>query len=119
MNHFVHLNTYCSPLYPVSFGGNELFVGRAGYLAGVLWLQKELQKQILPVDTINEICHSIVQDGRKYASVHRSPMPLMYSYYDTEYIGKNVVFSVIEIFKSEIVGLNIEFFRESINQHEL
>lgn len=83
---YVNLNPYSN--YSVSYGGNELFVGRAGYLLGAIWLEKELQRPILGNDKMNEICRLIIDDGKAYAVGHESPSPLMYAYYNTEYIGK-------------------------------
>lgn len=77
--------------------GDELFVGRAGYLAGALWLNKTLGKGIVPRSEIHEICQWIVQSGRKYSSQHASPCPLMYSYYDTEYLGEKRAIGLLYI----------------------
>lgn len=91
---YANLHQYSS--YSVSYGGNELFVGRAGYLLGAIWLEKELQRPVLSVDTINEICRLIVDDGRAYAQAHQSASPLMYAYYDTEYIGMLINIRIIK-----------------------
>ncbi|XP_021933931.1 lanC-like protein 3 isoform X2 [Zootermopsis nevadensis] len=68
-------------------GEDELLVGRAGYLCGVLWLEKVFGKGSFPAKDIDEICKCVIESGRNYARRHRSPCPLMYSYYDTEYLG--------------------------------
>ncbi len=88
LQQYVNMSNYCSSEHVIPFGGNELFVGRAGYILGAIWLQKELQRPVLPVEKINEICRCIVDEGKAYASAKRSQSPLMYSYYKTEYIGK-------------------------------
>jgi hypothetical protein len=77
----------CKPLRFLQCGSDELFVGRAGYLSGVLWLEKVFGKGIFPAKDINELCDSIVESGRRYAEDYRSPCPLMYSYYKVEYLG--------------------------------
>lgn len=77
----------CKPIDFLSCGGDELFVGRAGYLFGALWLNKQFDSQIVPVKDMHDIAQTIVQSGRRYAVDHGSPCPLMYSYYDTEYLG--------------------------------
>lgn len=69
-------------------GEDELLVGRAGYLCGVLWLEKVFGKGSFPAKDIDEICKCVIESGRNYARRHRSPCPLMYSYYDTEYLGR-------------------------------
>lgn len=77
----------CKPLNFLECGGDELFVGRAGYLSGILWLQKIFGKGFFPEDDIIVLCKCIVESGRKYAQHHKSPCPLMYAYYDVEYLG--------------------------------
>ncbi|XP_021965389.1 lanC-like protein 3 homolog [Folsomia candida] len=68
-------------------GGDELFVGRAGYLCGALWLQQKLGYMPIPQKDLLEIFNLIIESGRNYSNQHKSPCPLMYSYYDTEYLG--------------------------------
>lgn len=67
-------------------GGNELFVGRAGYVMGALWMGKETGRGSKASD-LYRICDCIVASGKRYSKVHRSAAPLMYSYYDVEYLG--------------------------------
>ncbi|XP_015515778.2 lanC-like protein 3 [Neodiprion virginianus] len=77
----------CKPINFLSCGGDELFVGRTGYLFGALWLNKHMDSQVVPLKEIHEIAQAIVQSGRQHATDHGSPCPLMYSYYETEYLG--------------------------------
>lgn len=77
----------CKPLNFLHCGGDELFVGRAGYLCGVLWLEKVFGTGMFPAKDVNEICRCIVESGRNYAQRYKSPCPLMFSYYDVEYLG--------------------------------
>lgn len=75
------------------YGGDELFVGRTGYICGALWLEKVEGRKVVPDKDINELCMSIVESGRRNAQSHRRPSsPLMFSYYDTEYLGKQNIF---------------------------
>jgi len=39
------------------------------------------------VSSLVAVCKAIVDSGRLYAAKHRSPAPLMYAYYKTEYLG--------------------------------
>ncbi|XP_071112770.1 lanC-like protein 3 [Haliotis cracherodii] len=71
----------------LSCGSDELFVGRAGYLCGVLNLHKKLGEKVLSDADVNAICSAVVESGRQYARRHRSGSPLMYAYYNTEYLG--------------------------------
>lgn len=89
-------------------GSDELFVGRAGYLCGALILNKKLG-QVIPSESLKSVCASIVQSGRDYSRRHNSPCPLMYAYYDTEYLGAGhglssilqMLLCVPEFFKSD------------------
>lgn len=92
-------------------GDNELFVGRAGYLFGVLWLEKVFGTKILPDQDIIELCSAIVEFGRCYSKKNKSSFPLMYSHHNKEYLGLfseiNVNFkqnSVISSFLNTFIG---------------
>ncbi|XP_065283219.1 lanC-like protein 3 isoform X1 [Dermacentor albipictus] len=142
----------CVPVKFLDCGSDEMFVGRAGYLTGLLYLRSRLGREepsagkhrsrtvveatteslprqpygnsrhsplptasngttgtknkrtmvrslptenseslkslkVLPDEKIALLLHSVVQSGREYAKKHRSPCPLMYAYYDVEYLG--------------------------------
>lgn len=79
--------TVCKPIDFYKYGGDELFVGRAGYLYGVLWLEKVFGKKILPDQDIIELCSTIFESGRRYSEKNKSIFPLMYSYHQKEYLG--------------------------------
>ncbi|XP_031345029.1 lanC-like protein 3 homolog [Photinus pyralis] len=76
----------CKEMQFLTCGADELFVGRAGYICGALWLARELKIQPKLQD-LYDICSVIVASGRRYASQHQSQSPLMYAYYDVEYLG--------------------------------
>lgn len=67
-------------------GEDELFVGRAGYLCAALWMSKETDSP-LALNDLYDICNAIVASGRAYSKHNRSIAPLMYAYYNTEYLG--------------------------------
>lgn len=69
-------------------GSDELFVGRAGYVMGVLWLRKALNDSVMSDKNLISICSTTVESGRAYAKEHKSPCPLMFSYHNTEYLGE-------------------------------
>ncbi|CAI6347968.1 unnamed protein product [Macrosiphum euphorbiae] len=77
----------CKPINFFKPGGDELFVGRAGYLYGILWLEKVFNRKIIADLDIIQLCLTIVESGRNYSKKKRSIFPLMYSYYNTEYLG--------------------------------
>ena len=72
---------------PMGVGSDELFIGRAGYLTGCMWLQDKLGYQVLSEEKIFQLCDIIVQGGRKFSRRCSSKSPLMYSYYETQYLG--------------------------------
>ncbi|GBN01374.1 LanC-like protein 3 [Araneus ventricosus] len=84
---YVSLADGCLGLDYLGCGSDELLVGRAGYLSGILFLQKVFESEILPEEKVIKLCSTIVQSGVKYSKKHRSPCPLMYAYYGTEYLG--------------------------------
>ncbi|VEN57357.1 unnamed protein product, partial [Callosobruchus maculatus] len=78
--------TICKDFNFLSCGSDELFVGRAGYVLGALWMAKETNTP-LPIQEIYGLCKIIVQSGRNYSKRHQLPCPLMYAYYQVEYLG--------------------------------
>ncbi|XP_045196539.2 lanC-like protein 3 [Mercenaria mercenaria] len=83
---YADLSEICLPIKFLRCGSDELFVGRAGYLCGIMNLHKKLGRQVVSDGVIQKICSVVVESGRKY--VERNPsIPLMYAYYDTEYLG--------------------------------
>ena len=72
---------------PLGVGSDELFIGRAGYLTGCLWLQDKLGYQILSEEKVFHLCDLIVAAGRKFSRKTSCKSPLMYSYYETQYLG--------------------------------
>ncbi|CAH1782538.1 unnamed protein product [Owenia fusiformis] len=83
---FAELAVMCTPENFLRCGSDEFLVGRAGYLYGCLMLNKSFG-QVVPKEAIHSLCSSVVQSGRHYSVKHDSPCPLMYAYYDTEYLG--------------------------------
>lgn len=77
---------YLNPNF-LKCGGDEFFVGRAGYIAGALWMSRELKTPVFTSEELYHICDVIVNSGREYSTKHQSPCPLMYHYYNTEYLG--------------------------------
>lgn len=68
-------------------GSDEIFVGRAGYLCGLLFLKKELNIEPLPIARLNRVLDSMIESGKSYSLKNSSPCPLMYAYHDSEYLG--------------------------------
>ena len=68
-------------------GSDEFLVGRAGYVCGALWLREVFGREVVPLRDLVSICSAMVAKGAHYARRNRSPSPLMYEYYGTEYLG--------------------------------
>ncbi|KAG7197174.1 hypothetical protein KM043_007255 [Ampulex compressa] len=77
----------CTQVDFLKCGSDEFFVGRAGFLYGALWLNRELKKTVIPIEMMHKIARTMIASGKNYARLHKSPCPLMYSYYETEYLG--------------------------------
>lgn len=77
----------CQPIDFLNKGSDEIFVGRAGYLCGLLYLKKHLNIEPVAKETIFKILDSIIQSGKNYSLKNSSPCPLMFTYHGTEYLG--------------------------------
>ncbi|XP_071943750.1 lanC-like protein 3 isoform X2 [Antedon mediterranea] len=84
---YASLSSLCAPVNQCTKQAEEILVGRAGYLCGVLFFKSKLGLSILPSETINKICSSIIESGRAYAKLCQAPCPLMYQYYSFHYLG--------------------------------
>ncbi|XP_044297830.1 lanC-like protein 3 [Varanus komodoensis] len=84
---FRELCELCVPITFLECGSDELFVGRAGYLCAALVLKQKLGLEVLTPAQIKSVCQAILESGKQYALRKRKPVPLMYSYYGTEYLG--------------------------------
>jgi len=88
LEYFENGVTICKHIGSLKPGEDELFVGRAGYLYGVLWLEKVFKRKIIPDQDVIDICLTIVESGRQYSKTNKSLFPLMYAYHSKEYLGK-------------------------------
>ncbi|XP_034238193.1 lanC-like protein 3 isoform X1 [Thrips palmi] len=84
---YVSLSSICTPVDFLACGGDELLVGRAGFLCGALWLEKVFGSPVVPISDLHKVCQTIIISGRCYAQRTKSQCPLMYAYYGTEYLG--------------------------------
>ncbi|GFS71219.1 lanC-like protein 3 [Nephila pilipes] len=87
LQQYISFGDMCVDPDYLGIGSDELLVGRAGYLCGVLFLQKIFGSEVVPEQLIDTLCTATVQSGVKYAKRNRSPCPLMYAYYEEEYLG--------------------------------
>ncbi|KAK7480694.1 hypothetical protein BaRGS_00028062 [Batillaria attramentaria] len=87
VDEYLELSKECIKPTFLKSGANELFVGRAGYLCGILNMQRWLGRQIMAQSQLKTLCNMVIETGREYAKRHKSKTPLMYAYYDTEYLG--------------------------------
>ncbi|RZF48894.1 hypothetical protein LSTR_LSTR003274 [Laodelphax striatellus] len=77
----------CLPINFLPYGGDELLVGRAGVINGDIWLENVLGRKNIPTDLLVKVCKSTFDSGQIYARAHCPHFALMYSYYQTEYLG--------------------------------
>ncbi|WAR07557.1 LANC3-like protein [Mya arenaria] len=86
LDKFSSIADVCTPMNFLRCGSDELFVGRAGYLCGVMNLHQKLGRKVVSDAAVQKLCEVTLESGRQYAS--RTPnIPLMYAYYNTEYLG--------------------------------
>ena len=95
LDKFISLHEMCEPVDFLKCGGDEMLVGRAGYLCGVKFLRQNLNSEVVPRAVIQKVISSILTSGRILASRTRAPIPLMYEYYGTKYVGAAHGFSGI------------------------
>jgi len=84
---FFNMHKYCVPLNFFKHGSDELFVGRAGYLAACFMVNKRFGRIVVSSDIILPLCNTIIDSGRRTSKMYAHECPLVYHYYDTEYIG--------------------------------
>ena len=53
-----------------------------------LFQHKDPSSAVVPQDILHSLCASVIHSGREYSRRNNSPCPLMYAYYQTEYLGK-------------------------------
>lgn len=69
-------------------------LGRAGVLCGLMNLSRKLKFEAPEV--VTKLVSVTIESGRRYAAARKSPCPLMYAYYGTEYLGMFVSCIVFE-----------------------
>lgn len=109
-NLFYDTANTCKDFRFLSCGSDELFVGRAGFLCAALFIAKETG---MPLRTshISDICNVMLTSGRKYSDQNKDKIacPLMYTYYNVEYLGAGhglssillMLLSVPNLFKND------------------
>ena len=68
-------------------GADEMFVGRSGYLLGLLWLSKELQTEVVDKNELTRLASIVIESGRNYAKRFKLNVALMYQYHGRMYLG--------------------------------
>ncbi|CAL4084946.1 unnamed protein product, partial [Meganyctiphanes norvegica] len=61
--------------------------GGVGGVSNVLWWAMDTRKKILNENVIEGLLDAMIESGKHYSATHHSPLPLMYQYYETEYLG--------------------------------
>ncbi|XP_055601727.1 lanC-like protein 3 homolog [Uranotaenia lowii] len=69
------------------YDADEILVGRAGFLSGLYWLNQVMPQKPISNDMIEDVCTALIKRGRSYAHNNRTPLPLMYAYHESDYIG--------------------------------
>lgn len=111
----------CKPINFNKYGSDEVLVGRAGYLSGIYWLNENLKEKPFQGQQILEICDSILESGREYSRRNNSPLPLMYQYHGSEYLGAahGVCAILLVLIQSPLAGqggIALEEIKHSIDK---
>ncbi|RCN53334.1 lanthionine synthetase C-like protein [Ancylostoma caninum] len=69
------------------YPSDEMLVGRAGFLSGVLWIRTTIDHTLVSNDCVQKVLSAMILSGRRYSLQRNSPCPLMYDYHGTEYLG--------------------------------
>ncbi|KHJ77158.1 hypothetical protein OESDEN_23222, partial [Oesophagostomum dentatum] len=69
------------------YPSDEILVGRAGFLSGVLWIRTTIDSSLISNDSVRKVLSAMLLSGRRYSQQRNSPCPLMYEYHGTEYLG--------------------------------
>lgn len=68
-------------------GADEMLVGRSGYLLGILWIENQLNVQIINENERKQLMEVVLKSGRNYAEENNLKVPLMFQYHGREYLG--------------------------------
>lgn len=80
------MSCYEEPDY-LEDGADEMLVGRCGFVLGILWLNRQLESEILPDTEMQKLAKVMLASGRRYSRRHKLKVPLMYQYHGREYLG--------------------------------
>ncbi|KJH42619.1 lanthionine synthetase C-like protein [Dictyocaulus viviparus] len=69
------------------YPSDEILVGRAGYLSGVLWIRLTVDSSLVSAACVQKVLSAMIASGKTYSKQRGSPCPLMYQYHGTEYLG--------------------------------
>ncbi|KAJ1356926.1 hypothetical protein KIN20_014900 [Parelaphostrongylus tenuis] len=69
------------------YPSDEILVGRAGFLSGVLWIKLTVDSSLVSTSCVQRVLSATIASGRTYSKQRKSPCPLMYEYHGTEYLG--------------------------------
>ena len=97
---FFSMHKYCVPMNFFKNGSDEFFVGRAGFLAACYTINKRFGRTIVSSDITLPLCNTIIESGRRLSQRYDHDCPLMYTYYDTQYLGTgSFIYYVRKVFR--------------------
>nr|XP_055062092.1 glutathione S-transferase LANCL1 [Misgurnus anguillicaudatus] len=68
---------------------DELLYGRTGYLYSLIFVNQQFQQEKIPIQYIQQVCDAILASGQSLSQRSRlqEQSPLMYEWYQEEYVG--------------------------------
>lgn len=85
-NEFLSGYEICQDLNYCRYGSDEVLFGRAGYLSGCYWMNKNLS-QVIPKEVLMRICDITIESGVQYSQRKQLSIPLMWECYGDKYLG--------------------------------
>ncbi|CAK8675045.1 unnamed protein product [Clavelina lepadiformis] len=93
---YQNLASCCEQVDFLDGGCDELFVGRAGYMFGILALEKCTGVNILPLSQVKIVWDKVIESGRVLSETNNvGDLPLVYKYHGKPYLGAAHGFSGI------------------------
>lgn len=106
-----------NPAY-LTDGRSEMLVGRCGYLLGLLWLQKQLDEEIVSSRELSDMAKVLMKSGKNYSKKYGRLVPLMYQYHGKEYLGAAHGISAIlfALLKTDLSPKDLEDVKSTIDE---
>ncbi|XP_043273846.1 glutathione S-transferase LANCL1 [Venturia canescens] len=66
---------------------DELLYGKIGYLYALLFVNSRISSKPIDEHLIKQVIDRVIRDGKEYSKSHNHESPLMYEWYEKQYLG--------------------------------